>query len=209
MSNNNFECFTPKLKHSTKNDCFDIKLLPPKYLSDSCNIFVVISSFYGIEECYNKVCVPTNTTIALCLRDNFFNDFISVSMKKYTGTKPININCLDKQYKYKINISIIDNVGLINKSDWFNQSADDIKSANIYVETIEVDNKSKKIYDLKNIFKLPFDKNEISCPNDNMLSFMDPIGYGKFLNTMASLIKALKELTEITNSKNQEPLAVA
>ena len=213
MSKN--KCFTPQINKQINDKCMNFKLRLPKGLTSEANVFVTVSSFTGYEECLTKICEEPNfnpNDPNLCFNKNIFNSiaFTYTSFKKYTGPNDININCLDKKYKYKIKVSIVDNVGDIDNVEWFNLTYEtvirDYPNIKILVKTLSVNNKTNTTIYLTDMVKIPIDALELPCPNDETLAYANPIGVAYFLAEYNAYLKTQRELIRALDPVNQQPL---
>jgi hypothetical protein len=189
----------------------NFKLILPKGLTPEANVFVSVSSFTGYEQCLRKICQPVPDN-PVCFDQNFLSSdaFTYTSFKKYTGTNDININCLDKNYKYKIKVSIIDNVGIIDNITWFtnyNTLIIEYPDMKILVKTLSVNNKTNKTIYLTDMVQINSSiEIEIQCPDNETLSYVDPISEVTFMNDYIAYFKAQFELLLALNTLNLQPL---
>jgi len=189
----------------------NFKLILPKGLTPEANVFVSVSSFTGYEQCLRKICQPFIDPNP-CIAQNFLSSdaFTYTSFKKYTGTNNININCLDKNYKYKIKVSIIDNVGIIDTSDWFTDYETLITehpNMRILVKTLSVNNKTNTTIYLTDMVAIKSAADvDVTCPNDETLNYSDPIGGDTFLQEYVAYFRAQFELISALNVVNLQPL---
>jgi hypothetical protein len=213
MTKSQNKCFTPQINKQINDKCMNFKLILPKGLTPDANVFVSVSSFTGYEECLSKICQPRPA--GSCIPSTIFNSsaFTYTYFKKYTGTNDININCLDKNYKYKIKVSIIDNVGIINNTDWFDQPYDDriseYPNMKILVKTLSVNNKTNKTIYLTDMVQLiATDDLDVPCPDADNLIYANPIGGQTFLGQYRLYFKEQIDLIQSLNSFNLQPLKI-
>jgi len=98
MKDYKIQCFNPV---SPKNDCKckGITLIPPKTLPPNCLISVIINSF---DELIIKSDCKIDVKNCINTKEGYVPMYYIVSK----GLKPILINCLDKKYKYTMDIIV-------------------------------------------------------------------------------------------------------
>lgn len=104
MKDYKIQCFNPVSKY---NDCKckGITLIPPKTLPSDCLISVIINSFDDIEEFFiERECDILVDNGSSCIYTK--KGYVPMYYIASEGLKPIIINCLDKKYKYTMDILV-------------------------------------------------------------------------------------------------------
>jgi hypothetical protein len=104
MKDFKIQCFNP-VSHLNDCKCKGITLIPPKNLPPNCLISVIINSFDNIEQFFKE----RDCTIVVdggrgCIYTK--EGYVPMYYIASEGLKPIIINCLDKKYKYTMDILI-------------------------------------------------------------------------------------------------------
>lgn len=104
MKDYKIQCFNP-VSHKIDCKCKGITLIPPKTLPSDCLISVIINSFDDIEQFFIEgECRIFVDSGGSCIYTK--KGYVPMYYIASEGLKPIIINCLDKKYKYTMDILV-------------------------------------------------------------------------------------------------------